>query len=81
MDLIGRDKAGNQVIDILYILKYYHTGILFVVLRTGWIMSSDYSIMELLLLITNCLNPFNQLLYSSFYTKTIITKLSIIIQY
>ena len=30
---------------------------------------------------TNCLNPFNQLLYLSFYTKKIISKSSVIIKY
>ena len=30
---------------------------------------------------TNCLNPFSQLLYSSFYTKMIISKSRIIIKY
>ena len=30
-------RVNNKVIDILYILMYYYTGILFVVLREGWI--------------------------------------------
>ena len=30
---------------------------------------------------TNCLNPFSQLLYSSFYTKMIISKSTIISKY
>ena len=30
-------RVNNKVIDVLYILMYYYTGILFVVLREGWV--------------------------------------------
>ena len=30
-------QVNNKVIDILYILMFYYIGILFVVLREGWI--------------------------------------------
>ena len=30
-------QVNNKVIDVLYILMYYYTGILFVVLREGWV--------------------------------------------
>ena len=30
-------RVNNKVIDLLYILMYYYTGILFVVLREGWV--------------------------------------------
>ena len=30
--------VNNKVIDVLYILMYYYTGILFVVLREGWVL-------------------------------------------
>ena len=30
-------QVNNKVIDVLYILMYYHTGILFVVLCEGWV--------------------------------------------
>ena len=30
-------RVNNKVIDALYILMYYYTGILFVVLREGWV--------------------------------------------
>ena len=30
-------RVNNKVIDVLYILLYYYTGILFVVLRKGWV--------------------------------------------
>ena len=30
-------RVNNKVIDVLYILIYYYTGILFVVLREGWV--------------------------------------------
>ena len=31
------DRVNNKVIDVLYILIYYYTGSLFVVLREGWV--------------------------------------------
>ena len=31
-------RVNNKVIDVLYILMYYYTGILFVVLREGWVL-------------------------------------------
>ena len=31
-------RVNNRVIDLLYILIYYYTGILFVVLREGWVL-------------------------------------------
>ena len=30
-------RVNNKIIDLLYILMYYYTGILFVVLREGWV--------------------------------------------
>ena len=30
-------RVNNKVIDVLYILMYYYTGILLVVLREGWV--------------------------------------------
>ena len=30
-------RVNNKVIDVLYILMHYYTGILFVVLREGWV--------------------------------------------
>ena len=30
-------QVNNKVINVLYILMYYYTGILFVVLREGWV--------------------------------------------
>ena len=30
-------RVNNKVINVLYILIYYYTGILFVVLREGWV--------------------------------------------
>ena len=30
-------RVNNKVIDVLYILMYYYTGISFVVLREGWV--------------------------------------------
>ena len=30
-------RVNNKVINVLYILMYYYTGILFVVLREGWV--------------------------------------------
>ena len=30
-------RVNNKVIDLLYILTYYYTGILLVVLREGWV--------------------------------------------
>ena len=30
-------RVNNKVIDLLYILMYYYTGTLFVVLREGWV--------------------------------------------
>ena len=30
-------RVNNTVINVLYILIYYYTGILFVVLREGWV--------------------------------------------
>ena len=31
-------RVNNKVIDVLYILMYCYTGILFVVLREGWVL-------------------------------------------
>ena len=30
-------QVNNKVIDVLYILVYHYTGMLFVVLREGWV--------------------------------------------
>ena len=35
--LYGSYRVNNKVIDVLYTLMYYYTGILFVVLREGWV--------------------------------------------
>ena len=37
-DLYRSYRVNNTVIDVLYILMYYYTGILFVVLREGWVL-------------------------------------------
>ena len=36
--LYGGYRVNNKVIDVLYILMYCYTGILFVVLREGWVL-------------------------------------------
>ena len=74
--------VNNKVIDALYILMYYYTGILFVVTRrVGFVHKFICRKPAATCMNENCLNPFSQLLYSSFYTKMIISKSTIIIKY
>ena len=35
-------RVNNKVIDLLYILMYYYTGILFVVLCEGWVSKGGF---------------------------------------
>ena len=35
-------RVKNKVIDVLYILTYYYIGILFVVLREGWVLYTSF---------------------------------------
>ena len=56
------------IIDLLIIIFYRMMNT-----TVGW---KEYNSLN-----TNCLNPFSQLLYSSFYMKMIISKLTIIIKY